>query len=767
MIEAADQVLTVTTGRGARKSTGLLWQHISVERLFERLARHEIGSKDNAECIVPGALDLCPIPCRNHGRAQSVDCGGGELHRLDANMHSLSLLFVDLDGLDVDALMRAVATVEATGLVFACYSTPSYAPPAKANARFVFPLAAPVPAANWKRVWSQLVAATGLTGVDPSCCNPSRLYYLPTKPTEDAPTFVRQGGEHLLAEPAPLRLVPPGAAPHETLAALRAYVDYPDDIELVERIARGESFAEPGARHAALLRATLLLARVGARSIDVLIPSLRAMDIDEAEAERMFDGAPVDDPPEVEAHRALLEEQAGTDQAFARRFARLCGDRARYAQGVWYGWDGTRWAPTDDAPLQLAASLRESYEADHDALRARIAELQEQMRQAPAAVLATKLERLMKKEEKFYARVITPTQNAGPASSFLRVAAGLLSAETDAFDADPWALNCTNVIVDLRTGAERQHSPNDMCTKLAPVTYDPFARAPLFMQTLDQALPDVEVREFFQRCIGYALTGVVSEDLLFLLLGDGGNGKSTLLNAIEHALGDYAGPAPKSLLMQARVQQTYELADLRGKRLVHMMELSQREYMDSSRLKSVVGGDRIIAARKYENQLAFTTQAKVFMPCNAKPRLNDDDPGAWRRIALIEFPVAFLTDAVRDKRLAEQLKDEAPGILAWAVRGCLEWQRGGLRVPDVCRRVVEEYRHEENYVARFAEDRIERGDGSISSARLYDAYRDWSQHEGVQPLSNTAFTMKLKKLGFKPHRTASARMWLGIKGLIA
>ncbi len=187
--------------------------------------------------------------------------------------------------------------------------------------------------------------------------------------------------------------------------------------------------------------------------------------------------------------------------------------------------------------------------------------------------------------------------------------------------------------------------------------------------------------------------------------------------------------------------------------------------MDSSRLKSVVGGDRIIAARKYENQTTFTTQAKIFMPCNAKPRLNDDDEGAWRRIALIEFPSAFLGDE-RDRSLREALMREAPGILAWAVRGCLEWQRDGLRVPDACRQAVTQYRHEENYVAQFVDDRVERGVGQITSARMYDAYREWTQGEGVQPMSQRGFGMKLKKLGFEPHRTTEARMWDGVKALI-
>jgi P4 family phage/plasmid primase-like protien len=770
-VHPAAKTFTVTLGRGARKSTGLERQELTLEALFKRLSEHEVGAKDNSECIVPGDLAPCPEQCRNRA---GVNCGGSVLHRLNANMRSMSVLFVDLDKLDAEALMRNVEAVEATGLVFACYSTPSYAPPGKANARFVFPLAEPVPADRWKRIWTQLIAETKLEGADPACCDPSRLYYLPTKPTADAPVFVRQGGTRLLTAVAPtLHLVPPGSAPHEVISALRAYVDYPGDAELVERIAAGKPLAdEAGGRHLAILRATMLLARVGARNIDALLPSLNALGEDRdfvPEAERAFASAPPEDPPEVEEYNERQEELRGTDQAFAKRFVRLCGDRARFVVGVgWHVWNGQRWEQQADAPLQLASSLRESYEQDHKALRLRIAELAEQLRQTPSKLMTDKLNKLLDAESKFYKRIIAPTQNAAPASAFLRVAAGMLTVTAEELDADAWVLNCENGTLDLKTGALWPNDPAALCSKIAPVEYDATAAAPLFTRTLEQALPDPEVRAFFQRAIGYGLTGDMSEHLLFLMLGSGGNGKSTLLNAIANALGDYAGPAPKSLLMSSKLgAQSYELADLRGRRMVTVMELSQREYMDSSRLKSVVGGDRIIAARKYENQVTFTTQAKIFMPCNSKPRLNDDDEGAWRRIALIEFPSAFLTDDVRDRALPDLLKAEAPGILAWAVRGCLEWQKCGLRIPDACRDATANYRHEENNVAQFVDDCVERGNGQILSSRLYDVYREWTQGEGVQPMSKRGFGLKLKKLGFEPYRTMQARMWNGVKGIVS
>jgi len=99
-------------------------------------------------------------------------------------------------------------------------------------------------------------------------------------------------------------------------------------------------------------------------------------------------------------------------------------------------------------------------------------------------------------------------------------------------DADPWLLNVRNGTVDLRTGQMREHHHGDLLTKQAPVVFDPEASAPTWEAFLQRILPSEALRSFVQKVIGYAASGVVSEEILVILHGVGANGKSTLVNAV-------------------------------------------------------------------------------------------------------------------------------------------------------------------------------------------------------------------------------------------
>ena len=810
--ETSDKTYSVTFTFGLHGT--LTPKVVTQSELWQRLTTHVVvEDKKKAEALIPAEFAICPTPCRNAGTSKA-NCGGGTYHRLADNVRSISLFVVDLDKLPQAAIDLTLQSLDHMGLAYVYATTFSHRPPEECSARLFFPLSKPyavTTAKHWKSVvWPTLMRLVGFDPESPAvkadrqCSDASRLYFLPSVENDNSPrmTIVREGrpidtDALPVAAPKPhMALVAPinpsavrrDASRDTVLPLALAAAERPDDVELLAAVADGRGFPE-GTRHPSLLRVTWLLAKHCNTYSDetllaLLAPTVAALGDDEdwtSKAEGMLAGARNrldEQTAEDIAFEALLNEQRGDGKGYASRFVRLYGDRVRCTDATGFlVWDGKCWTPDPNGSrvLSLGAEMSNTYENDLDVLKQTFETLNCQFlalgpEQTPArSALAQRIATLTKRIEKFRATVITPCRQTHSIQAFINQTRTALSVSAEAFDADPWLLNCQNGSIDLKTGALLPNDPKALCMKLASTEYSPDAHAPLFERTLEQALPDPEVRAFFQRAIGYALTGCMSEDLIFILLGSGGNGKSTLLNAIANALGDYAGPAPKSLLMTSKVggTQSYELADLRGKRLVTMMELSQREYMDSSRLKSVVGGDRIMAARKYENQIAFTTQAKIFMPCNAKPRLNDDDAGAWRRLALIEFPAAFLTDDVRIRELPERLKHESAGILAWAVRGCLEWQRGGLQVPEVCRNAVNEYRHEENYVARFVEDRVERGEGTVTSSRIYDAYREWSQGEGVQPLSHKGFSMKLQKLGFETYRTTAARMYRNVKSIIA
>src|SRR5262249_33470396 len=108
---------------------------------------------------------------------------------------------------------------------------------------------------------------------------------------------------------------------------------------------------------------------------------------------------------------------------------------------------------------------------------------------------------------------------------------------------------------------------------------------------------------------------------------------------------------------------------------------------------------------------------KAFLCTNHRPLITGTDHGIWRRLRLLPFEVTFWDPADpanhgkgfdpakrQDKQLPAMLKHERPGILAWGVQGCLDWQRDGLVIPAKVRVATNEYRSSEDAVGQFLEE---------------------------------------------------------------
>jgi putative DNA primase/helicase len=108
--------------------------------------------------------------------------------------------------------------------------------------------------------------------------------------------------------------------------------------------------------------------------------------------------------------------------------------------------------------------------------------------------------------------------------------------------------------------------------------------------------------------------------------------------------------------------------------------------------------------------------------------------------------------------------EELPGILKWAIEGCLEWQRMGLGVPVEVKNATESYREEMDVLSAFIEECCELGPSHRTSASLiYGAYLKWCENNGEHPMTQRALGMRLAEKGFKSSRTGSTRYWEGIR----
>lgn len=275
-------------------------------------------------------------------------------------------------------------------------------------------------------------------------------------------------------------------------------------------------------------------------------------------------------------------------------------------------------------------------------------------------------------------------------------------------DANAWLLNCTNGTIDLVTGKLLPFNPANLCVKQVPVAFDADAECPTWLAFLNRVMAeDTVLISFLQRVIGYSLTGLTREQVLFLLYGVGANGKTTFIETIRSVLGNYAQQADFSSFLQKQNDcARNDLARLTGARFVTAAEAGEGRKLDETVVKQATGGDKITARFLYHEHFEFTPQFKLFLVTNHKPRITGTDEGIWRRIRLIPFTVT-IPDKERDKQLREKLQKELPGILAWAVRGCLAWRRDGLGESKQVSQATAEYRREMDPLADNLDARAE------------------------------------------------------------
>jgi P4 family phage/plasmid primase-like protien len=422
-----------------------------------------------------------------------------------------------------------------------------------------------------------------------------------------------------------------------------------------------------------------------------------------------------------------------TEDALALEFTRRHGRDWAYvaAWGQWLTWSGGRWErETTLRAFDLARIVcREAAErCEKPALKAKIA----------SAPTVAAIERLARADRSH-------------------------AAPSDRWDRDPWLLNTPGGIVDLRTGRLGDHDRALAMTRIATAT--PAEHCPVWLEFLATITNnDSELQAYLQRVVGYCLTGITTEHALFFLYGTGANGKSVFVNTVSTILGDYATTAPMDMFMAATGERhPTDMAGLRGARLVAAIETEQGRRWAESKLKALTGGDKITARFMRQDFFEFIPQFKLIVAGNHKPSIRNVDEAMRRRLHLIPFTVT-IPPAKRDKTLPERLLAESDGILAWAVEGCLEWQRVGLKPPTAVAAATNEYFEAEDALGRWLDECCERGAAhGETTAALYDAWKSWADASGEYAGSKKRFSENLIGRGFEPYRDRAARGFRGLR----
>jgi putative DNA primase/helicase len=422
-------------------------------------------------------------------------------------------------------------------------------------------------------------------------------------------------------------------------------------------------------------------------------------------------GVPVDDGPPFSEENIAIE--------FAKRNA----DSLRYVArfGQWFTWNGACWREDEKRSVYTVARnvCRETaIQSNKSSERKRIASAKTR-----AAVVSL----------------------AGEDPR--------LAATADQWDTDPWLLNTPDGVVNLRTGQMRAQRPEDYMTKCTTVS--PGGDCPKWKKFLEEVTGEnKELKNYLQRVGGYCLTGVTDEQELYFFYGTGRNGKSVFLKTIATILGDYhRASSIETFTVSQSDRHPTEVAGLRGARLVTATETEDGRRWSEARIKELTGGDKVSARFMHQDFFDFTPQFKLLFCGNHMPALRTVNQAIRRRFRRVPFTVTISEEKV-NVRLAEELMEEAPGILQWLIEGCLEWQRDGLKPPKAVTEATEAYLESQDVLGDWLAECCDVGNANHTetSARLFGSWKEWCEARNEFVGSKKAFGSKLEDHGFEPRK---------------
>lgn len=335
-------------------------------------------------------------------------------------------------------------------------------------------------------------------------------------------------------------------------------------------------------------------------------------------------------------------------------------------------------------------------------------------------------------------------------------------------DSDFWVLNLANGTLDLRTGLLRPHNRDDLITKVIPISYDPTAVCPTWLSFLDRIMDhDESLISFLKRAVGYSMTPSVQEQCLFFLHGTGRNGKSTFTETITRLMGTYAYRISAELLMAGRIANPEApspvIAGMKGSRFVVASELEDGQRWAEAKVKDLTGGDTLTGRHLNREPVSFKPTHKLWIYGNHRPIVRGSTEGIWRRIRLLPFLVT-IPENEDNLFLADQLIEELPGILNWALEGCIEWQRDGLGTPAPVREATQEYREDMDVVQQFIEEVCVVDEGAKTLvAQIFRAYESWCHSRGEKPQTSLRFGESLGQKGYPSIKRGGSMYRVGIK----
>ena len=338
----------------------------------------------------------------------------------------------------------------------------------------------------------------------------------------------------------------------------------------------------------------------------------------------------------------------------------------------------------------------------------------------------------------------------------------------DKLEEPPPNLICfENGVLDINTMELKPHSPNYFFRNVIHAEYRPEAKPKKFLEWLNEVLPDEEVQKCVQEMFGYCLYRAYPLHYLFFLVGQGRNGKGTLMRTLISLLGkENCASVPLE-----RLPERFQTTNLLGK-LANIVSEPKTTLVTTETIKMLTGEDLITAEFKgRQKTLQFVNYAKLIVLANRLPPVNDSSLAWWARVIVIEFPVTIPPEKIIPNIEEQWLNspEERSGIVNWALeglKGLLDNRR--FTQSKTMMETVEQYKRWSQPVQYFLDKYCEYGPNLwISKKALYEAYKIVCENEGLPVVSEEAFSRDVRRkprvtVGFKKVAGKTERGWVGI-----
>lgn len=418
------------------------------------------------------------------------------------------------------------------------------------------------------------------------------------------------------------------------------------------------------------------------------------------------------------------------DTGNAQRFKDAYGDFILYSyvRKNWYYYDGKIWQIDQEGMIKKLVDKT-------------VAKMKNEALFVPEAVD----EDVVKKN---FQQHVKSTRSSKGKTNMLKETEHLTAVQPSQFDSEVDLFNVRNGYLDLEKSNLLEHDKSKYFTKISSVEFTDKIGCSLWLEFLDQIFDgNKELIDYMQKAVGYSLSGSTQEQMMFILYGNGRNGKSVFLDIVTEMFGSYAtNIQPQTIMVkQQSGGANSDIARLAGARLVTTTEPNEGVRLDEGLVKQLTGGDKVTARFLYENEFDFIPQFKLWMATNHKPIIRGTDDGIWRRLAIIPFTVQIPENKI-DYNLTNKLKGELTAILNWAVEGYAKWKVEGLKEPEIIKAQRQEYRVEMDSIECFLEDCCVRGSSArVPAKQFYSEYKSWASENGQYMMSSTKFGREMGK----------------------